>query len=288
MEESRPLHYTYGALVGVSLLGVDSIQNVLQPTLLQRKLTEFNEKCVHAEGEEEITQLSSLRTAFVKVVTILLRNQRHDLFSPQKIVKEEPSSEIVIGEDMEDRKGRGEGEGEGVLTYNELSELLGEELTMTCGCVNHVAIPLMNGMKLQPLAKMSNTKNKTTTITQQIIHDKLTPLKNKLPPVETSNPGGTKGASRIVINGVVSSLKWQEQKLAGKTHDAFLDIEEDIEVEVVEDVVDEIPAKKRKTMFGGTAGITLDKQFRGSHRSFTHKHNRLKDLASISNFLPIL
>lgn len=247
-DNMRPLSYTYGAVVGVRILGVDAIANVLYP-IMREKLKVFAEKCSNAECEQEITELAALRTAYARAASLLFsQNSSMDLL-------------VKYSSD----KG---------ITYTELYEELGEEFLNYCSKTNHECSANVV-TKLGSLQKGSNllNLNKPSTVVTQLINNKLQILKacDQIKPVSTESYVVT----RIILNDIVSCLTSKRKKVT-QPHSVFQNDEERER---------NGGRKKRKTTSETTF---VDKRFKGTHPSYKHKHNHSKDISKISNVLPIL
>ena len=142
--------------------------------------------------------------------------------------------------------------------------------------------------KLPPLTKLSMLNvNKPIRMAQHLINTHLEKLKQLNSDVTNTSSEVTDDviSCKLIINGEVSYMKLKRRRLR-KVLDVFEDCreEEEVDVEEVGDV-DEVPCKKRKTV---QMPSTLDEKCKGVHRSYRHKHNKLKDLLAISNCMPIL
>jgi len=250
-DNSRHLSNTYGAVVGIRILGEEAIATVLYP-IFKDKLKVFSEKCSNAEGEQEITELAALRTAYARAAACLfLQYSTRGGAQTKQILKEG-------------------------ITYMELHEELGEEFVNYCSKTNHEC-PVNIGSKMGGIyQKGSNSLNlnKTNSMVTQLINKKLQMVKanSQIKPKKTENYSVT----RIIINDSVSCLSSKKSKVTQP-----LPIFQFYEGERMKNG----DSKRRKIGFERTF---IQRRVKGYHASFKHKHNRVTDIARLSNVLPVL
>lgn len=258
-DNSRHLSNTYGAVVGVRILGVDAISTVLYP-IFKDKLKVFTKKCANAEGEQEITELAALRTAYARAASCLLLNN--------------------FGKELNIKSNTKPG-----ITYVELQEELGEEFVNYCSKTNHGCPVNPNAKIIGTFHKSNSTSSssngsnmlnvsKANTMTTQLINKKLQMLKanGHLKP----KPADNYKVTRIIINDSVSSLKSKKRKIRKPL--PIFQVNDDERIRNGD-------SKRRKM---GFENQFIHRKIKGSHKSFKHKHNRIKDISRISNVLPIL
>merc|ERR1712183_1151817 len=247
----------YGPIIGITILGEAAARSVLAP-VIRGRLKQFSEKCACAESGEEIMQMAWLRSALVRASALL--------FKPKMFLNVDGSNDSST---------------EQRFTHNELSEELGENLSVFCSRANHEPI-LVNGAggsKLPPLVKLNNSRSNERSSAQLLLpklEQKRSIRQDGDSLADTDSLlhlGNESTTSKIIINGMTTNFK-RICKKPTMPLQVFEDSDKD-----VEDSCD-IPHKKRKQ---NLSQETI--KLKGIHSSYRHNHRRVKDFSNISNHL---